>query len=210
MIYVAPVLVLTLIILSVFVIWRAVSCRRSLPCPSWLSWMVDNPLSQGRTKTTLRQLELFPGMHVLDAGCGPGRLCVPIAQAVGPEGKVVAVDVQPDMLRRAEAKAARAAVENVQFLHAGLGQGKLPASTFDRAVLVTVLGEIPDRLGALREIYSALKPGGFLLVSEVIGDPHYQSKGKVAQLAREAGFRTSAPMGNWLAFAMKLEKPDGV
>jgi len=194
-------------VLLIFFLWRGLSRRRSLPCPAWLSWLVDNPFSAGRTRTTLHQLELSKGLAVLDAGCGPGRLSVPIAVAVGGTGRVVAMDIQPEMLRRARAKAEAASVSNIEFVGAGLGEGKLPASAFDRALLVTVLGEVPDRVAALKEIYRALKPGGFLLVSEVIGDPHYQSASSVARMAEGQGFRPSSPMGNRLAFAMRLEKP---
>jgi predicted methyltransferase len=74
-------------------------------------------------------------------------------------------------------------------------------------VLVTVLGEIPDRLAALRDLYAALKPGGILLVKEVIGDPHYQTMPKVKDLAQQAGFRLGATDGSWLGFTMKLERP---
>jgi ubiquinone/menaquinone biosynthesis C-methylase UbiE len=169
--------------------------------------MVDNPLSRGRTNATLAQLELSPGLHVLDAGCGPGRLSIPIAQAVAPQGQVLALDIQPDMLRRAREKASNASVSNVEFLNAALGGGRLPAATFDRAVLVTVLGEIPDREGALQEIYASLKPGGFLLVNEVMGDPHYQSASKVSDLAEKAGFRAGPVQGRALSYFMRLEKP---
>lgn len=143
---------------------------------------------------------------MLDAGCGPGRFTVPIARAVGAEGRVVALDIQPKMLARARARTATAGVDNVDFLHAGLGDGKLPRESFDRAVLVTVLGEVPDRIEALREIYSALVPGGFLVVTEMMGDPHYQTVRKVTALGEEVGFRAGTKTGNWLAFSLSLEK----
>lgn len=171
--------------------------------------MVDNPLSRARTRRTLEQLELSPGMHVLDAGCGPGRLAVPIAQAVGPEGSVLAIDIQPRMLSRAQAKARDASVSNVQFLLGSLGAGLLQHATFDRACLVTVLGEIPDKNAALKEIYSSLKPGGFLLINEVVGDPHYQSIGKVRELARHVGFHPATHHGNWMAYSIRLDRPHG-
>lgn len=193
-----------------FVTWRILSRRRSLPCPAWLSWMVDNPLSRGRTNATLAQLELSPGLRVIDAGCGPGRLTIPIARAVAPHGHVLAVDIQPDMLRRAREKAAEASVSNIEFLNAALGGDRLPAATFDRAVLVTVLGEIPDREAALQELYASLKPGGFLLVNEVMGDPHYQTAGKVRTLAEKVGFLPGTVFGGPLAYSMKLAKsPSG-
>jgi ubiquinone/menaquinone biosynthesis C-methylase UbiE len=207
MTYLAAALILVLAVGLGALGWRALSRRVALPCPSWLGWMVDNPLAASRTNATLTQLELAEGFHVLDAGCGPGRLTIPIARAVGPEGGVLAVDLQPRMLRRVRDKAAWASMANVELLEAALGGGRLPHAFFDRAVLATVLGEIPDRLAALREIYLALKPGGFLLVNEVVGDPHYQSLAKVHRLAQQAGFQPGVPVGGRLSFSIKLTKP---
>ena len=84
-------------------------------------------------------------MAVLDAGCGPGRLAIPIARHVGPRGEAVAMDIQAGMLQRAREKAEAAKLANIRFLEGGLGEDKLGRNRFDRAVLVTVLGEIPDR-----------------------------------------------------------------
>jgi SAM-dependent methyltransferase len=201
------VVILGLLALGVWIAWRQVSQRRALPCPSWLSWLVDNPLAKRRALAVLERLQLAPGLSVLDAGCGPGRLSVPIAEAVGPGGMVLAVDMQPGMLERAKGKAVAAGVGNIEFLLAGLGQGQVPKGRFDRALLSWVLGEIPDRVSALREIHAALKPGGFLLVSEVLIDPHYQSLARVEALARECGFDVGACYGGRLAYAIALEKP---
>ena len=98
-------------------------------------------------------------------------------------------------------------VENVRLLEAAVGEGKLPRDRFDRALLVTVLGEIPDRERALREIFDALKPGGRLSVTEVIFDPHFQSRRSVARLAHSSGFRENAFHGNRIAYTLNFEKP---
>jgi ubiquinone/menaquinone biosynthesis C-methylase UbiE len=190
--------------------WRVGSNRRLLPCPAWLRWLVelDNPFTEtNRAAVIVERLELQPGMTVLDAGCGPGRVTIPIARRVGQRGEVVAMDVQAAMLHRAQEKARAANLTNVRFLEAALGQGKLGHSQFDRVLLVTVLGEIPDRVGALREILAALKPGGMLSVTEIIFDPHFQSCQTVARLAHSAGFREKAFYGNRIAFTLNLEKP---
>jgi len=197
-------------IVLVAVVWRLASRRRSLPCPVWLRWLVelDNPFTKtNRAAFIVGSLELVGGMNVLDAGCGPGRLTVPLARAVGANGRVVALDVQPGMLARARAKAEAAGLANVEFLEAALGDGALPVEHFDRAVLVTVLGEIPDRAAALAELFRALKPGGILAVVEVIFDPHYQSRATVAGLAGAAGFSERAFFGHRLAYVLHLEKP---
>jgi predicted methyltransferase len=69
------------------------------------------------------------------------------------------------------------------------------------------LGEIPNREAALKEIWAALKPGGFLSVTETIQDPHFQRRSTVRQLAEAAGFKERECFGNRLAFTMNLAKP---
>ena len=193
-------------------IWRFGSRRRSLPCPVWLRWLVelDNPFTKtNRAAFIVERLRLSPGMAVLDAGCGPGRLTVPLARGVGPDGRVVALDIQPGMLARAQSKTEAAGLANVEFLAAGLGDGKLPVNLFDRAVLVTVLGEIPDRASALAELFHALKPGGFLAIVEVIFDPHFQDRGTVTNLALSLGFQERTFWGHRWAYVIHFEKPNG-
>ena len=190
--------------------WLVVSRRRSLPCPVWLRWMVelDNPFTKtNRAHVIVEHLRVAPGMYVLDIGCGPGRLTVPLAKAVGESGCVVAIDVQEGMIERAQQKADAAKLANIRFVHAAIGPGTLERGRGDRAVLVTVLGEIPDRQAALTEIFAGLKPGGILSVTEVVFDPHFQRQATVLQLASTAGFRHKALFGNRLAYTMHLEKP---
>lgn len=205
-------IILALIALSLVIYfgWRIASRKASLPCPVWLRWMVeyDNPFTKtNRSAVIIAQFDLHPGMSVLDAGCGPGRLTIPLAKAVGAEGQVVALDIQSGMLDRVREKAQAENLKNIHFLQAGLGEGKLERNQFDRALLVTVLGEIPDREAALKEIFEALKPGGILSVTELIFDPHFQGRRTVERLTGEAGFRASAFFGNRFAYTAHFEKP---
>jgi ubiquinone/menaquinone biosynthesis C-methylase UbiE len=189
--------------------WRLFSRRSSLPCPSWLSWMVEleNPIARNvGAANIVRRLELQPGMRVLDAGCGPGRVTIPLAKALVPGGEVVAVDIQSEMLRRAREKARSADVTNIRFCQLAIEPGNLGSERYDRAILVTVLGEIPDRQGALEELYRALNPGGILSVTEMIFDPHYQSRRTILSLARAVGFQEKAFFGSREAYTLNLEK----
>ncbi len=202
---------LVLIMSVISVIWRFGSRRQSLPCPVWLHWLVelDNPFTKtNRAAVILQHLNLQPGMVVLDAGCGPGRLSVPAAQRVGEQGKVVALDIQPGMLARARHKAQHTGVSNIEFVQAGLGEGKLPQNTFDCALLVTVLGEVPNQAAALNELFAALKPGGILSVTEIIFDPHFQGRNTVTQLSSAAGFREIQFFGNRIAYTLHFTKPN--
>lgn len=199
------------LIIFVAVTWRLASRSHTLPCPVWLRWLVelDNPFTKtNRAVVIAEHLDLQPGMAVLDVGCGPGRLTVPVAQQVGEEGEVVALDIQPGMLNRAQKKAKAANLNNIHFLHASIGEGKLGQNRFDRALLVTVLGEIPDRETALKEVFDALKPGGILSVTEVIFDPHFQGRNTVARFAGAIGFQEKALYGNRIAYTVNFEKPN--
>jgi ubiquinone/menaquinone biosynthesis C-methylase UbiE len=187
-----------------WVFWRV--SHRDLPCPTTLIPLLDNPFTHRYHRDILARLELAPGLGVLDAGCGPGLLTVPIAQAVGPTGRVLALEIQLGMLDRAKARVADAGLLNVDFIGAGLGEGRLPANSFDRALLVTVLSEIPDKLPALKEICNALKPEGFLSVTEVLPDPDYQSAARVKQMAAQAGFTMRNYFGNFFLFTINLQK----
>jgi len=198
------------VLILIGVLWRLCSRRYVLPCPVWLGWLVelDNPFSKiNRAATIIEHIELKQGMKVLDVGCGPGRLTIPVAIKVGPAGEVVAVDIQAGMLQRTREKALAANLKNITFFQAGIGEGKLEHNTFDRALLVTVLGEIPHRDAAMKEIFDVLKPGGILSVTEIIFDPHFQHQSTVRRLAQEAGFREKKVFGNWIAFTLNLEKP---
>lgn len=197
-------------VLMCFFGWNLASRRRTLPCPTWLAWLVelDNPFARSNhAAVIIERLAVEPGMVILDGGCGPGRLTIPLARQTGEFGMVLAVDLQSGMLRRAREKAEAAGLKNIHYLQAALGEGRLESQQFDRAVLVTVLGEIPDRAAALNELHNALKPGGILSITEIVFDPHFQRSATVIRLAEAAGFRLKARFGNRLAYNLNFEKP---
>jgi ubiquinone/menaquinone biosynthesis C-methylase UbiE len=155
------------------------------------------------------RLHLQPGMRVLDVGCGPGRLTIPFAKYVGRNGEVVALDIQPRMLQELQRRVKENELANVRLVLGGAGAGHLQErGAFDRAVLVTVLGEIPDRKKALQEIYHALRPGGLLSITELLPDPDYQTRRTVLRLAREAGFELQEKYGNLIVFTLNFSKPE--
>ena len=199
---------LILLIVLLNFAWRFASRRTSIPCPVWLSGLLEReyPFGVNRARVIVQHLNLQPGMKVLDLGCGPGRLTIPLAEQLGPQGEVVAVDIQVGMLRRAQEKSQAAKLNNIQFLQAGAGEGKLARSQFDRVIMVTVLGEIVDQEAALREIYESLKPGGLLSITETVTDPHFQRRDAVLRLARKVGFLEREFYGNRFVFTLNLER----
>ena len=127
------VLLLLVGIMSIGLWVRWISRRRFVPCPWWLDWLLENRYMEtvASSKVLVERAGLEPGMAILDAGCGPGRLTIPTARQSSPDGEVVAVDFQAEQLERARAKATAANVANVRFVQAGLGEGKLPEAALD-------------------------------------------------------------------------------
>ncbi len=206
-------LLIPVALVVISLVWRFASRRYTIPCPVWMKGLLDPPSAGGtsaRTRKTIEHLAIGPGMRVLDAGCGPGRLAIPLAGAIGHDGEVTALDIQEEMLHEAEKRARAAGLRNIRFLRMGLGDGGLEQNHYDRALLITVLGEIPDREAALRDLFGALKPGGILLIDETIRDPHFQTRSTVRGLADAAGFVETGFFGSRFSFTMTFEKPPGV
>jgi ubiquinone/menaquinone biosynthesis C-methylase UbiE len=200
----AALIVLGLVV-AITLVWR----WASWPCPAWLVPLLENPYVEAvaGAKTILERAGIRPGMRVLDAGCGPGRLTVPASKMVGPSGQIVAVDIQRRMLQMLRGRVEEKGLTNVELVLAGLGEGRLAANEFDVALLVTVLGEIPDKVAALREIYECLRPGGVLSITEVLPDPHYQSLSRVRRLVADSGFRELAIFQGCLSYMLNVSKP---
>jgi ubiquinone/menaquinone biosynthesis C-methylase UbiE len=203
------VLVLLAALVAVSLLWRWASAKRSVPFPWYLAWMLDNPINQRLSgqRTTLQRMGLRPGKKILEMGPGPGRLLIPAAQWIMPGGEAVGIDVQPRMIERLRARAAREGLTNLTAIVGDASQPHVPEASFDVVFLCTALGEIPDRAGALAQAYRALKPGGLLSITEMFGDPHYQSRSTVQRLAEAAGFRLQSIQGSWWFFTANFLKP---
>ena len=194
--------------------WIALRKRgRGKPFPVRLSGLIVHPVVEAlsRISTTIDRADVKPGMGVLDAGCGPGRVTIPLARHVLPDGVVMALDLQEGMLAQVRERAVRAGLTNIRTVCAPLSSdtpiAELQQPTFDRAILVTVLGEVPDPTDALRTLYTALKPRGVLSVTEILIDPDYISRETVIQMAADAGFRIDRQFGNLLMFTVNFRKP---
>ena len=184
--------------------------RRPIPNPPSLTFLFENPLVEAfaGSKLLIERLGLAAGMRVLDAGCGPGRITIPLAKAVGPTGEVVALDSQRAMLDKLERRLEVEGITNVRTLEAGLGEGALEREAFDRILLAFVLGEVRDREAAARELYAALKPGGILSVTEGFGDPDYRRPTTVRHEIGPADFRLVERFGGFPAYTLNFGKSE--
>ncbi len=123
----------------------------------------------------LRKLGLKRGDTVADIGCGPGFFTVPAAEIVGPDGLVLAADVQGEMLSAVKSRVEEKGLTNVRVVKTSDTEVPIPAGTCDFVLLAFVLNEIGQRATFLHRLGRLLKPGGRIAVLE--WEAHEQSDG---------------------------------
>jgi SAM-dependent methyltransferase len=174
----------------VFYWFRGRFGRRGDPIPFSQAGILQHPLRPllHPVRSTLEKFRFKPGDTVLELGPGTGYFSVEASRMAGPRGRLLCLDIQPEMiasLRR------RLDDRNVTTAHPMLADAlnlPLADNSVDAAYLVTVLGEIPDRPQAVAELRRVLKAGGVLSISESLIDPDYQLEGSVRDLCRASGF----------------------
>ncbi len=119
-----------------------------------------------RTDLLMKALALTPGLVVADIGAGTGYLARRMATAVAPSGKVLAVDVQPEMIKMLQALAAKDGLSNIVPSLGADDDVRLPAGTVDLAIMVDVYHELAFPREVLTSIVKALKPGGRVVFIE--------------------------------------------
>jgi len=145
----------------------------------------------------LDAIGIMPGSVVGDVGAGVGYMTARLARRVGPNGKVYANDIQPEMLEQLRKNMARESIGNVTTVVGAEDDPHLPPSTLDLVLLVDVYHEFSKPQAMLRKIRESLKPEGRLVLLEYrkedpkvpIREEHKMSVKQVRTELEPEGFR---------------------
>lgn len=182
--------------------WR----KHPSACPYGQRFWVEAPHPL-ITRFRLREiLDPKPGERILEVGPGTGYYTLEVAELVKPDGRVDILDLQQEMLEHTMRSAAERGLDNITPTQADATAMPYEDGTYDAAFLVTVLGEIPDQDAALRELARVLRPGGRLVVGELLGDPHYVRLAPMRLRASGAGLFYERRAGNAMGYFARFAK----
>ena len=176
--------------------WR----KNPSACPYGQRFWVEAPHPLITRERLREALGPEAGERVLEIGPGTGYYTVDLAQWVGADGSVEIFDIQQEMLDHTLERAREHGVSNVQATPGDARELPYEDNSFDAAILITVLGEIPDQDAALREIERVLRPGGRLIVGELFGDPHMVTLGALRRRAEAASLVFERHLGPRLGY----------
>jgi ubiquinone/menaquinone biosynthesis C-methylase UbiE len=174
--------------------------RRIAPAMTHLAanWLIRGERESEEDPTKLlNQLDLKPGMIVCDMGCGNGFYSLKMAQAVAPNGRVLAVDIQPEMLQLLSRRSIEAKVDNIDMILGTTTDPKLPENEIDLLLMVDVYHEFSDPEAMLKKIRNSLKPTGRIALAEFreedasvpIKPEHKMSKKQILKEYEANGFQ---------------------
>jgi ubiquinone/menaquinone biosynthesis C-methylase UbiE len=192
-------LAIALIAVAAALLWRR---RRPAPFPPAFTALLENPLRRlvMEPDAWARRLDLAPGMRVLEIGPGGGLFTEAVARAA-PGVRIVCLDIQPEMLRKVRARLSG----HAPALACGSASA-LPFrdASFDRVLMVTVLGEVPDRRRALQECARVLRSDGTLVIAESLPDPDFIPARTLMREASHAGLAPAGRSGPWANYTQRF------
>ena len=186
------------------------SYKQQILCPWWFCFSFDNILRRlVQNPEQILKPYIQPGWTVLDVGPGMGYFTISLARLVGDTGKVIAADLQRQMLNGIHRRALRAGVKNRIVLHQSTPGSIGVKEPIDFCLCFWMLHEVPDRTAFLREIFTLLKSGGLLLLVEPKIHVSSSSFKISVDISNKIGFKEVERPGIFLSYPVLLKKSPG-
>lgn len=186
------------------VIWRRLFAA---PMPAIFDFTLDTSFRRRHFSPDVaaERHGLAPGMRVLEVGPAGGYLTSTARRRIQPGGRLVCIDLQPGLLHKLRS---RLGAETPPLVCGNVHRLPFHDGCFDLVFVVEVMGEIPDKSVALREIRRVLRPGGTLAVSEAaLLDPDYVRFPVLMRLAVAAGFQPREGFSEWFQYTQRFVSP---
>lgn len=156
----------------------------------------------------LEAMSVSEGSTVADLGSHEGYMTLHLSKAVGPTGKVYAVDVEKYKLRNLERHMKRRDISNVETVHGDYDNPKLAANSLDAIIIMDAYHEMNDYMTILEHVKNALKPGGRLVMIEEIDDFRKDQTRKEQTRSHDLGINYAKAELTQAGFSVQSEIPD--
>ena len=175
--------------------------------PHQFSWLIDNVARRLiiSPQAIADRLSLSPSSRVLEIGPGSGFFSTEVSRRI-PNGFLALLDLQPEMLIKARRKLAGANAARIIYAAADATTLPFGDAQFDRVLLVSVLGEVPDQSACVRAIHRVLRPKGIAVFHESIPDPDLIRLERLLNLVQPVGFRLVRKWGPSCNYTAEFEK----
>ncbi len=188
---------------------RIIRKIHKFPIPAFLTRLIDNAWRRKviqKPETIANNMNLKPGMIVVEVGPGKGNYTKAVAKRLLPNGKIYAIDIQENVINRLKKKVEEEIITNIVPKIDDVHNLSFENESVDRIFAITCLPEIPDPVHALKEFKRVLKPGGIVSLCELFFDPDYPLRKTEKKWASKAGLEFLEGFGNFFVYQLNFIK----
>ncbi len=202
-------IILICILLWIFVIVRIIRKIHKFPIPAFFTRLIDNAWRRKfiqKPESIANNMNLKPGMIVVEVGPGKGNYTKAVAEKLLPNGKVYAIDIQENVINKLTKKVEEEKITNILPKIDDVHNLSFENESVDRIFAIACLPEIPDPVHALKEFKRVLKPGGIVSLCELFIDPDYPLRKTEKKWASKAGLEFLEEFGNFFVYQLNFIK----
>lgn len=176
--------------------------------PSFLSFVLDNPIRAFFTdrKNLIEKTGIREGMTILEVGCGNGFFTPYLSKAVGKDGKIIAIDLQKEMIEKLRGKIKREGLNHMETIIGDIGEINLLQTSIDFIFIYYCYHELEDKNGAVKKFKDVLKEQGSLFIAEPKFEVKLKRKEKMKKLLQSEGFILSEEWASLFSYYLRFKK----